>query len=81
MPIYEYVCKQCGEQFEALVLRGETPACAACGGQELDRLMSLPYVKSDATRDVTMRSAKKRDQTQARERVNEQRYYEAHHDD
>jgi putative FmdB family regulatory protein len=30
MPIYEYLCKSCGSEFETLVRASETPACA-CG--------------------------------------------------
>jgi putative FmdB family regulatory protein len=42
MPIYEYECRQCGHQFEVLVLRSSntTPACPECKGQELERLLS-----------------------------------------
>jgi len=46
MPIYEYVCKQCGERFEKLVLRlasqpGErTPVCPYCGSEEVERAVS-----------------------------------------
>ena len=42
MPIYEYECRQCGHQFEFLVLPSSntTPACPECKGQELERLLS-----------------------------------------
>ena len=42
MPIYEYQCRQCGHQFEFLVLPSSTatPACPQCKGQELERLLS-----------------------------------------
>lgn len=42
MPIYEYACQQCGEEFELLVRGGETPACPGCSSQSLDRLLSAP---------------------------------------
>jgi putative FmdB family regulatory protein len=34
MPIYEYVCEQCKNQFEKLVLsRSEKIACPSCGSR------------------------------------------------
>jgi putative FmdB family regulatory protein len=42
MPIYEYVCQACKDEFEVLVREGETPVCAACGSQKLSRLLSVP---------------------------------------
>ena len=82
MPVYEYACDKCGHEFEALVRPGkQPPACASCGSTELERLLSLPSVKSETTRGKAMRAAKARDHKQATERVNEQRNYEKHHDD
>ena len=80
MPIYDYVCKRCGRTFETLVRKGETPACASCGGVELERLFPLPYVQSEVTKDKAMRAAKKRDQAQGTERAEEQIRYEKSHD-
>ena len=81
MPIYEYVCKSCNHKFETLVRGGKVPPCEACGGLQLERLMSLPNVKSESTKARVMRAAKQRDQAQATERVNEQRRYEQSHND
>jgi putative FmdB family regulatory protein len=30
MPIYEYACEACGEEFEYLVRNGEAPVCPEC---------------------------------------------------
>ena len=43
MPIFEYVCKECGHQFEALVMssRGsQRPECPSCKGSRLEQLLS-----------------------------------------
>ena len=42
MPLYEYQCRACRHQFEALVRSGDTPACPSCKGQDLERLLSVP---------------------------------------
>lgn len=81
MPIYEYVCKGCGHQFEALVRRDDVPPCSACGGLELERLFPLPNVKSEVTRERARKAAKERDQKQGIERVQEQIRYERSHND
>jgi len=45
MPIYEYRCESCSKQFETLVLRrDETVECPACGGTQLQKLMSAHAV-------------------------------------
>jgi putative FmdB family regulatory protein len=82
VPIYEYACRSCSRKFEVLV-RGTSaaPACPECHGTDLERLLSLPAVKSESTHARAMQAAKKRDARQAHERVNTQREYEAHHDD
>jgi len=41
MPLYEYACKTCANQFEALVRSSETPACPACHGTALERRQSV----------------------------------------
>jgi putative FmdB family regulatory protein len=81
MPIYEYSCRSCSHQFEALVRGAALPSCPECQSGDLERLLSLPAVKSDATRARALRAAKKRDAGQAQERVAAQRAYEASHDD
>ena len=80
MPLFDFRCRKCGATFEALVRKSE-PTCKECGAADLERLVSLPALKSETTRALAMRAARKRDKTQATDRVEAQRYYEAHHDD
>lgn len=42
MPIYEYLCEECGRKSTHLVLRveGFEPVCKHCGGRRLRRLIS-----------------------------------------
>jgi putative FmdB family regulatory protein len=42
MPLYEYVCEACQNQFETLVDDGEEPECPHCRGRQLQRALSLP---------------------------------------
>jgi putative FmdB family regulatory protein len=81
MPIYEYRCQGCGHQFELLVLKSTTVACPACSGAELERLLSLPAIKSETTHALAMDAAKLRDKKQAADINRAQREYELHHND
>jgi putative FmdB family regulatory protein len=41
MPLFEYRCKDCGSQFEALVMnQKEVVVCACCKSKKLERLFS-----------------------------------------
>jgi putative FmdB family regulatory protein len=42
MPLYEYTCRSCQNDFEALVRSDETPACPSCGGEKLEKRFSVP---------------------------------------
>ena len=82
MPIFEYSCKGCGTQFEALVRpNGPAPICPSCNGAELEKLISSPAIKSDTTHALAMKAAKKRDKIAGAEKAREQREYELHHND
>jgi putative FmdB family regulatory protein len=82
MPIFEYACQKCSKQFEALVRPGgEAPSCPACRSTELEKLISIPAVKSETTHALALSAAKKRDKKAAGENARAQREYELHHND
>lgn len=41
MPLYDYRCTACGQQFELLVRSSTVPACPHCATTALERLVSL----------------------------------------
>ncbi len=48
MPIYEYRCRGCGQDFEKYVAGATTVvACPACDGREITRKLSVFGLKSD----------------------------------
>jgi putative FmdB family regulatory protein len=81
MPIFEYKCRGCGNEFEALVRKSDTPECPSCKGTELDRLLSLPALKTESTKARGLKAARKRDKAQGTERTQEQLKYERSHND
>ena len=48
MPIYEYVCSDCGNQFEELVAADSegTITCPKCGSGETQRVLSAVFSRS-----------------------------------
>ena len=40
MPLYDYVCRACGESFEARTGAEERPACPSCGEPEAERVLT-----------------------------------------
>ncbi len=80
MPIYEYICDSCGNEFELLVRGSETPACPECANAELTRKLSLPRVQTEGTRKKGLRAAKARDKKLGHDRMVERIEYETNHD-
>ena len=83
MPIYEYECRSCQQQFEFLQLPGSTdvPVCPACAGTDLERLLSgfavnsaeISQARVDVARKRIARSKDTKDKQVA------QAEYEKHH--
>ena len=65
MPLYDFRCRACGHEFEALVRPREAPKCPECHGADLERLLSTFVASSDEGRQ---RSAKDSRQRQIRGR-------------
>jgi putative FmdB family regulatory protein len=82
MPTYDFACKACGNKFEMLVIPGKTPApqCPACGHEEVERLITGSMVKTEGTREIAMRAARRREANRGEERVQEQLRYEREHE-
>ncbi len=58
MPIYEYECRGCGEQFELLVLKDTVAACPECGNQDLEQLISGFAVSSAEISKANVKAAR-----------------------
>jgi putative FmdB family regulatory protein len=81
MPIYEFSCRSCAQQFETLVRTGDVPQCPSCAGQDLERIISLFAVNSEGTRSIALAEGRRRASKTAGEKAVAQREYEAKHDD
>jgi putative FmdB family regulatory protein len=61
MPIHEYVCKACGQEFEYLLLPAAKtePACPACRSHHLEKLMSAFAVSTLERTQANVKAARK----------------------
>ena len=60
MPLYEYKCRGCGHQYEALVRGVEVPPCPSCKGQDLERLLSAPAGVTSPERNIALARAERK---------------------
>ena len=49
MPIFEYLCAECGHKFEAIVLGGQKPDCPKCHTAKLEQQLSTFSAHSHAS--------------------------------
>jgi putative FmdB family regulatory protein len=49
MPLYDYKCRGCAEQFELLVLKSTVAACPTCGSLDLEQLPCTGIAMSSAS--------------------------------
>ena len=76
MPIYDYRCRSCDRVFDELVKLGETPDCPSCGGNDLEKLRSLPAISTSGTRARSHGIARAKADATRKEKQHAQAEYE-----
>jgi putative FmdB family regulatory protein len=80
MPIYEYRCRQCANEFELLVLKNSPhPACPECQAEDIEQLLSGFAVNSDGISKARLQAARKQlagSKTVKEQKVAEREYYQ-----
>jgi putative FmdB family regulatory protein len=57
MPLFDFVCRACGKEFETLVMGSDRPACPRCAGTELEKQMSTFAFRSKGEGERTVTGA------------------------
>ena len=81
MPIYEYECRACHHQFEAIVRMSDTAACPQCQSADLERLVSLFAVDSGDTRRISRDAARRVHAKTSRDKAHAELEYDRKHHD
>ena len=80
MPLYDYTCKACGQEFEVLVRTGDAPpACGSCGSADIERLLSGFAVSSEHTRALNLAAGRRAKAKDRKDQAVAQWEYEKHH--
>ena len=52
MPIFEYLCKDCGKKFEAILYGSAKAECPACHGKKLEQQLSVFAVAAGGSKST-----------------------------
>jgi putative FmdB family regulatory protein len=61
MPIYEYQCRNCANEFELLILKSSpAPACPSCQSEDIEQLLSGFAVSSEGISKSRLQAAQRK---------------------
>jgi putative FmdB family regulatory protein len=81
MPLYDFHCRACGHDFEALVRPGdEAPVCPACKGGDIERLLSTFAVSYAEKTQAAARNSRKRQIAARKDAIIADEEYRQKHD-
>jgi putative FmdB family regulatory protein len=81
MPLYDFQCRACGHEFEALVRAGEEgTACPSCKGRDIERLLSTFAVSSAEKTQAAARDSRRRQIASRKDAIIADEEYRQKHD-
>jgi len=80
MPLFDYRCRRCGHEFEALVRAGDTVECRACHASDVERLLSTFALSTDERRQAAALDSRRRQIAKNRDKVIADEEYREKHD-
>jgi putative FmdB family regulatory protein len=80
MPLYDFECRSCGREFEALVRAGDEPQCPDCQSRDLERLLSTFALSTDDRRQAAIKQSRKLQVQKNRDKVIADEEYRQKHD-
>jgi putative FmdB family regulatory protein len=81
MPLFDFRCRSCGEEFEALVRPPAEPVCPSCAATDLERLVTgfSFSVRSGGLSKAARRAVQKQQASQYRDQAAFQEEIEKKH--
>ena len=80
MPLFEFKCRGCSHDFEALVRPPQTAVtCPSCHSEDVERQLSTFGVSSDGTRERNIQTARKQGEKRAQEKMHADVEWEEKH--
>jgi len=80
MPLYDFHCRSCGHEFEALVRPQHPPECPSCHGGDLERLLSSFAVSSEEKTKAAVKSARRKAVNVRRDEIAAEEEYRRQHE-
>ena len=81
MPLYDFHCRVCGHEFEALARAQDPPvACPSCSGHDLDRLPSGFAVSTAEKTAAAARDSRKRQRLANKDKIIAEEEYRKEHE-
>lgn len=83
MPIFEYRCKACEHEFEALVLphTAAEPECPECHSKDLEKLLSAFAPSTDGIRQSNALKSRQQQIAKRKDKIIADEEHRLHHDD
>jgi len=82
MPLYDFRCRTCGHEFEALVRSPETSiSCPACRRADVERMLSTFAVSTDDRRSAAAKASRKAQIRGRKDAIIADEEYRRKHDD
>jgi len=80
MPLYDFHCRTCGHEFEALVRGSESPACPSCQSRDLERLLSGFAFSSEERSQAAAKASRQRQLRGRKDEIVAEDEYRIRHD-
>lgn len=82
MPLYDFRCRACGHEFEALVRPpANDVSCPACGQADVERMLSAFAVSTDERRSAAAKASREAQIRGRRDAIIADEEYRRKHDD
>ena len=80
MPLFDFRCRTCGKVFEILVRTGDSPACPACGGAELEKQLPTFALSTDERRAAAAKQSRRQQIAKRQDAIIADEEYRQKHD-